>query len=55
MAQSDSSRWAEVSPYLDQALELNPQQREPWLAALAASHPALAAELRGLLELHAPN
>lgn len=55
MTQSDSSRWAEVSPYLDAALELDPQQREPWLAALASSHPGLAEELRGLLELHTAN
>ena len=55
MEWSDSSHWAEVSPYLDEALELDPAEREPWLAALSASHPALAAELRGLLELHSTN
>jgi len=44
-----------VSPYLDEALQLEPSQREPWLAVLEATHPALAAELRELLALHAAN
>lgn len=47
--------WTRVSPYLDQALELDPSQREPWLAELDAVDPALAAELRALLTLHAAN
>jgi eukaryotic-like serine/threonine-protein kinase len=47
--------WTEVSPHLDEALELDPALREPWLAALAAVDPALAAELRGLLKVHAAN
>ena len=46
---------ARVSPYLDQALELDPTQREAWLAELCAVDPALAAELRDLLTLHAAN
>lgn len=47
--------WAVVSPYLDQALELDPSQREAWLADLARSEPAVAAELRELLALHTVN
>ncbi len=47
--------WAEVSPYLDQALELDPAQRDSWLAALKESEPAVAAELHELLALHAAN
>lgn len=47
--------WTRVSPYLDEALELEPAQREPWLAELDAVDPALAAELRDLLTLHAAN
>jgi eukaryotic-like serine/threonine-protein kinase len=47
--------WTRVSPYLDQALELDPTQREAWLAELCAVDPALAAELRDLLTLHAAN
>lgn len=55
MAQSEYALWVQVSPYLDKALELDPLQREPWLAALAAAQPAVAAELRDLLTLHAAN
>jgi hypothetical protein len=29
MTKPNSKRWAEVSPYLDQALELDPREREP--------------------------
>ena len=47
--------WAVVSPYLDQALELDPAQRESWLADLARSEPAVAAEVRELLALDAVN
>ena len=55
MARPESKLWSEVSPYLDKALELEPLQREPWLAALAAAHPQVATELRELLDLHAAN
>jgi len=55
MARSDRVQWSQVSPYLDEALKLEPGTREPWLAALAATDPALAAELRELLALHAAN
>ena len=55
MAQSDRVQWSQVSPYLDEALGLEPGKREPWLAALEASDPALAVELRELLALHAAN
>ena len=55
MARSDKELWNELSPYLDEALELHAAQRDTWLAALTASHPRLAAELRQLLALHATN
>ena len=55
MAPSDKELWDELLPYLDEALELESSQRDTWLAALAASHPRLAAELRRLLALHAAN
>jgi eukaryotic-like serine/threonine-protein kinase len=55
MAASNSVRWSEMSPYLDEALQLETGKREPWLAALEATDPALAAELRELLALHAAN
>jgi serine/threonine-protein kinase len=55
MGQTASERWIHVSHQLDRVLELDPAQREPWLVALAASDPALAAELRELLALDAAN
>jgi eukaryotic-like serine/threonine-protein kinase len=55
MIRPDKELWTETSPYLDQVLELDPSQRESWLAALAAAHPSVAAELRELLALHAAN
>jgi eukaryotic-like serine/threonine-protein kinase len=55
MSEPHGKLWALVSPYLDEALELDPAQREPWLASLAAINPALAAELRELLALHEAN
>ena len=48
-------RWQELSPYLDQALALEPAQREAWLATFEATHPSLAAEIRELLEVDARN
>ena len=55
MSEPRGKLWAVVSPYLDEALELDPAQRQSWLAAVAASRPALAAELRELLTLHDGN
>jgi serine/threonine-protein kinase len=55
VGQWNDELWAEVSPYLDEVLELDPSQRESWLAALALSRPAVVAELRVLLALHATN
>lgn len=42
--------WGRLSPLLDQALEMDPRAREPWLASLHASQPALASLLRQLLD-----
>jgi len=55
MAQSDGVRWSEVSHFLDEVLQLEPGKRQPWLAALESTDPALAAELRELLALHDAN
>jgi serine/threonine protein kinase/tetratricopeptide (TPR) repeat protein len=41
--------WKLVSPYLDQALDLEPAERESWLAQLSAEHPEIARELGALL------
>ena len=41
--------WREVSPYLDEVLQLEGEPRQRWLAALEARKPATAAALRGWL------
>jgi serine/threonine protein kinase len=43
-------RWPVVSPYLDRALEMTSDERTPWLAALRAEDPTLAADLQALLD-----
>lgn len=55
MAQLDNKLWRQVSPYLDEALELEPDARGPWLATLEKAQPQVARELRELLTLHAAN
>jgi len=47
----DSNLWRQVSPYLDQALELDSSAREPWLADLDKLLPKIASELRELLNV----
>jgi serine/threonine protein kinase/Tfp pilus assembly protein PilF len=39
-------RWQALSPYLDQALDLSPAERDSWVASLSLVDPALADELR---------
>jgi eukaryotic-like serine/threonine-protein kinase len=53
MAKVDSNLWRQVSPYLDEALELDPSAREPWLANLENVQPEIARELREWLKLQA--
>lgn len=43
-------RWSEISPLLDEALELPPGARESWLADLAQRSPELAAHIRSCLQ-----
>jgi serine/threonine protein kinase/Tfp pilus assembly protein PilF len=45
-------RWRELSPYLDEALELPLVERGPWLAAIRRSEPGVAADLERLLAEH---
>jgi hypothetical protein len=45
----DSTRWSELSPLLDQALELSGEERAAWLQALRTMRPEVAAELQTLL------
>ena len=44
-----SDRWRALSPYLDQALDLTAEEREPWLDTLRRDDPAMAADLQSLL------
>jgi serine/threonine protein kinase len=45
----DPVRWRELSPYLDQALELADVERTTWLESLRAQNPVLVADLQTLL------
>ena len=45
-------RWRELSPYLDEALEITGDRRAAWLAAVSARDAALGAELKTLLSEH---
>ena len=45
----DAQTWSRVSPLLDDALDLPPQERAAWLAALPPQHADLAGTLRKLL------
>ncbi|HKE93517.1 MAG TPA: protein kinase, partial [Povalibacter sp.] len=45
----DTSLWQRLDGYLDHALELEPAEREPWLASLATTEPELATHLGDLL------
>src|SRR5262249_20787043 len=42
-----------LSSYLDEALDIPPDQRAPWLASLREKNPALAEKLQTLLKEHA--
>src|SRR5579859_1340304 len=45
-------QWQALSPYLDEALALDDEDRRAWLAEFTARNPALAAELKALLDEH---
>src|ERR1041384_8143711 len=45
----DPNLWRKLSPYLDEALEIDLQERRHWLAPLAVRAPDVAADLRVLL------
>jgi serine/threonine protein kinase len=52
MSTLSPEQWRALAPYLDQALEMEEEKRAPWLSALSAQNPALAAQLAPLLEEH---
>jgi tetratricopeptide (TPR) repeat protein len=47
-----ADRWRSITPYLDRALDLVPAERAAWVASLRVSDPALATDLRALLNDH---
>jgi hypothetical protein len=49
MTRIDPGRWQELSPLLDEVLELAGEERRAWLEALRATRPEAAAELEALL------
>jgi hypothetical protein len=50
--QSIRNSWFRISPYIDEALDLEPNKRDAWLADLQTCAPRLAASLRThLIEL----
>src|SRR5262245_52217816 len=48
----DSGRWFRASDHLDRVLDLPPQERDGWLAALQVENPETAADVAALLEEH---
>src|SRR5688572_28313974 len=46
-------RWERIAPYLDRALDLEPNEREAWLAELTQTRPEIAQKVRSLLARHA--
>jgi eukaryotic-like serine/threonine-protein kinase len=55
VARWSASQWSEISPYLDQALDLDVADRERWLTDLDTANAALAGQLRELLALQQAN
>ena len=45
MASSDRDLWLQLSPYLDEALDLSPVDRTAWLSSLRAREPLLASRV----------
>src|SRR5215472_9608016 len=49
MSNLTSTQWLALSPYLEDALEMSPEERSAWLDALRRENPSLAEELESLL------
>jgi serine/threonine protein kinase len=52
MSTLSPDQWQTLSPYLDQALTMSGEERVAWLATLREQNPALADQLRMLLDEH---
>ncbi len=50
MATLSPDQWQQVEPYLDEALEMVPEQRAAWLLSLREKDAGLASVLQALLE-----
>jgi eukaryotic-like serine/threonine-protein kinase len=50
MSTFSPDQWQALSPYLDQALTMTDDERTAWLSELAERNPALAAQVRELLD-----
>jgi serine/threonine protein kinase len=48
----DPDRWLALAPYLEQAFEMNDDERSAWLASLRDQDPVLAEQLESLVEEH---
>src|SRR5262245_42454485 len=46
-------QWDRIAPYLDRALDLEPNEREAWLADVTLTQPEIAEALRDMLSRHA--
>ena len=55
MSTLSDERWLTLSPYLDEALELDAGERAPWLAWLRRREPDARRRPRGLLTSAAPS
>jgi serine/threonine-protein kinase len=53
LALLDPNNWERLLPHLDEAFELDSEQRMQWLIGLEQTSPQLASELRALLQEHA--
>jgi serine/threonine protein kinase/tetratricopeptide (TPR) repeat protein len=49
MPRLSPDRWRVLSPYLDQALEIAPDERDGWFASIARRDPTIAADLQAIL------
>ncbi len=49
MAMLTPDQWQEVSPYLDEVLEIDPEKRDAWMLSLREKDPKLASIIQALL------
>src|SRR5688572_31304599 len=47
-----TERWRALIPHLDQVLDLEPDERQPWLSSLREKDATLADDLNALLQRH---